>query len=636
MLIIFRKLRSCFLLNFLSHLQGVVLFCCGLLKRGKSLALLLSLISLKGGAYYHPHHSNPFCSPGLMAAMLQSEKPFDPRAEKRALEKQIEKLQEEVNDLESALPLQFDKDYGDEVLKQIKTYYLFRSTPSSFGKQMCEEAYDNLQCLSKGGDSFKVCTTLDSAGKCTSSGRKNISETISKKCEVYKMWKNCITRNKKEINRNLCNPDTIHECSMEAEATATCADNDDIHDTTYKVNPLIPDPDAFDSSSSSDDGTYGDASTSSGTSSSCTDLTDLLKKTKELKELEKQLEDFEKLKDEEADYSSEEYLDEYDPAAKVNCMECNGKNAMIDRLERWYKPDKLQRIGQAISSIGGMALGWYGIREANKARARQGFPAQAGHAVQLAYPFIENGIYGGGMFGSSLACSPTAGGGFRGGILHSLFGRRGGGRWGGGWRGGFRGGPGGPGYYGPGGGWNPHFGFDFGMGGGPGGGWRGGPGGYYGPESGYYDGPGGGLWHGGPGGGPWGGGYGPEFGFDFGLGGGPGGGWRGGGRWGGHGGFGGPGGFGGGYAQMQAQMEYQKAMMAYRQNQMNNWMQKQQSVQALQMEQARLQTQIHEIWYGGGRTGGQFTTAGTVGIHANIGGGGSTTKPGGSTVSLGR
>ena len=615
-------------------------------------ALLLGFFSLQGQAYYSQHyHSNPFCSPGMMMAMLQSQNQFDPNAERKALRKQIRKLNEEVSALKSKVEPRLDTDYGSEVLQQIIDFHLGDLSKNQFAKEegICGAAADHLQCFSKGSDNFKACSHTDASGKCTlaagsTSLRNDIISQVNKECEVFKMWKGCIGSGK-NIKPWICKKNEMYKCSMELNTAATCPPaQEHIKTRKYGIrNSLIPDDDAFGSSSTRRRGQRRDSSENSDSPSStgCTDLDDLLDKQEELDKLKKQQEDFDKLFEEEEDYSWKEYIDDHDPAAKVNCMECNGKHAMIDRMERWYKPDKWQRIGQAVSSIGGMALGWYGIREANKARARQGFPAQAGHAVQLAYPFIEQGIYGAGMFGSSLACSPTAGRGFRGGLLGGLFGGRG--RWGG-WHGG--------GPWGGQGGWGGGPGV---WGGGPGV-WAGGPG-VWGGGGPWGGGPGRGVWGGGPGtwsGGPgtWGGGPG-SFGIDFGLGGGPGGGvWGGGGPWGGGPGGvwgggpgvwggggpwgGGPGGPGGGYAQMQAQMEYQKAMMAYRQNQMNNWMQKQQSTQALRMEINRLHTQMYEIWYGGG-TGGHFTTAGNVGFHASIGGGGSTTRqPGGSTVSLGR
>ena len=80
----------------------------------------------------------------------------------------------------------------------------------------------------------------------------------------------------------------------------------------------------------------------------------------------------------------------------------------------------------------------------------------------------------------------------------------------------------------------------------------------------------------------------------------------------------------GGMGQMQAYMDYQRSMMAYKQTQMNNWMQKQQSVQSLSMEMYRLQMQIQEIMYGG--TGGSHGFFAGGGGNTNSGGGGSSTN----------
>ena len=90
-----------------------------------------------------------------------------------------------------------------------------------------------------------------------------------------------------------------------------------------------------------------------------------------------------------------------------DCMErrLTKLKEIIDPAPKWY-----ETLGNVLGTVGAAALGYYGVKEANKLRDMQGFSAQPQYALGLAYPFIMKGLYGGGLFGktNSLACSPTA------------------------------------------------------------------------------------------------------------------------------------------------------------------------------------------------------------------------------------
>ena len=95
-----------------------------------------------------------------------------------------------------------------------------------------------------------------------------------------------------------------------------------------------------------------------------------------------------------------------------HCIDCD-----IERIRKIREainppPSGWQVLGNILGTVGSAALGYYGIREANKLRDRQGFAAQPGYALGLAYPFIMKGLYGGGLLGGSksMLCSPTMGG----------------------------------------------------------------------------------------------------------------------------------------------------------------------------------------------------------------------------------
>ena len=86
------------------------------------------------------------------------------------------------------------------------------------------------------------------------------------------------------------------------------------------------------------------------------------------------------------------------------------------------RPSGWQILGGTLTALAGAAAGYFGMKHANDMRDRQGFGAQPGWALGLAYPFIQAGLYGSGLFGNpnSLACSPTMGG--MGGMFGNIFG----------------------------------------------------------------------------------------------------------------------------------------------------------------------------------------------------------------------
>ncbi len=96
--------------------------------------------------------------------------------------------------------------------------------------------------------------------------------------------------------------------------------------------------------------------------------------------------------------------------AGATCFECQ-KNR-IRELKEIIDPSPTgwEILGKTLQVAGGAAIGYYGIKGANKLRDRQGFEASTTPYLGLAYPFIADGLYGNGLFGrssSALACSPT-------------------------------------------------------------------------------------------------------------------------------------------------------------------------------------------------------------------------------------
>ena len=386
-----------------------------------------------------------------------------------------------------------------------------------------------------------------------------------------------------------------------------------------------------------------------------------------LKKMQKRLEDLEKerekIEEQLWDKRMAELAGEEETEADTTCFDCNIRRIKELRSALNPPPSGWQILGDVLTSLGGAYVGYKGVKHANELRDRQGFSAQPGLGLNLAYPFIMKGLYGGGLMGSSasLACSPTMfnsmfpgsvfmnpfmGGGFHGGGSFPGGGFPGGGWPGGGiggaWSGGIGGGwPGGGiggaimgGYPGGiGGGW-PGGGIGGAWSGGIGGGWPGGGiggaimGGYPGGIGGGWPGGGiGGAWSGGIGGGWPGGGIGGAIMGGY-PGGGIGGGYPGGGIGGGYPG----GGIGAGVAgtpgmaqyqhQMQAYMEYQQSMMAYRMAEMQNWQQKQQAASSLYQEIFKIQMQIQQIMYGGSSIGGGIGSG--IGAFSIGGGGGSS------------
>ncbi len=134
-------------------------------------------------------------------------------------------------------------------------------------------------------------------------------------------------------------------------------------------------------------------------------LSDLKKLIKEIKDLEKEQKTL---------LAEATDIDETLRAIRTgteadHCTDCD-----LKRLEKLRNiidppPSGWETLGNVVGTVGAAALGYYGIKEANKLRDRQGFAAQPGYALGLAMPFIAKSLYGGGLFGSSssLACSPT-------------------------------------------------------------------------------------------------------------------------------------------------------------------------------------------------------------------------------------
>ena len=95
------------------------------------------------------------------------------------------------------------------------------------------------------------------------------------------------------------------------------------------------------------------------------------------------------------------------------CIECFNSVIEANRPKR----NMWEKLGSALVPLAGASLGYLGIRETNKMRARQGYPVDNSAAYGLAYPFVMRALYGGGLNGrgsNALSCSSTAGmgGGF--------------------------------------------------------------------------------------------------------------------------------------------------------------------------------------------------------------------------------
>ena len=449
---------------------------------------------------------------------------------------------------------------------------------------------------------------------------KDLSE-----CDLFKKWKKCAkARGKGEITKTLCGEPK--KCSK--EGTVFLVENGS--------GPKV-------------------------TASVCREAVSTLKKQlRNLADLEEERDLIVENLDEVGDELREIRLAKLRGTEAEDCSECDLRRLREIKEIIDPAPSGWDILGNVVGTVGAAALGYYSAKEANKLRDRQGFAAQPGIAMNLAYPFIMKGLYGGGLFGgsSSLACSPTMFGGggnvfgnpFMGQqmayaqqmhymqqmhLMQSFYGGMpgGGGFVGGGLMPGMGGIMGGiaiggiPGMGGiMGGGMMP------GMGGIMGGGMMPGMGGIMG-----------GIAIGGMSGmgGIMGGGMMPGMGGFVGgiMGGGmmPG---MGGGMFSGMmpgvmntmmpGMIGGTmGGFmasamggamGGAMNNGQAYIQYQQAMLAYQQAQINNYMQKQQAVSGLYSEISRLQMQIQQVMYGG--AGNYNLTAAGGGGDASTGGGG--------------
>ena len=374
----------------------------------------------------------------------------------------------------------------------------------------------------------------------------------------------------------------------------------------------------------------------------CNKLEDLIKNIEEMNELKEELEELEDELDEEQDKADDlrrqcrrnpdlSICKRRAPGATeagTFCTSCFQEviNAAYPKKSGW------DRLFDSVVPLAGAGMAYYGIKQSNKLRAKQGFPVDNSAMYGLAYPFITSMLYGGALNGrgrNALACSPTAHQNPYGGIFGSYLqgGFQGGIHGGGGFypgpggfnlQGGFRGGggffpgPGGGGFFPGGGGFYP----------GPGGfnlqgGFRGG-GGFFPGGGGFYPGPAGGLslqggLHGGFFPGPGGGGLFPGI-------------HGGGGLFPGGGGLfpGGGGLAGGGFNhQYQAQLQIQQQMQSYymqlQQFQMNQqrtrqsvMMKYQQEVQALSL---KYQTYLSNTYSPGGGfpAPGAFNPGGTPG-----------------------
>ena len=474
-------------------------------------SILYFLFTFPVHAYYMP---NPHCSPELMAAMLASRQPLpSAKEEKKQIEKRIkeeEKKKEELlNKIRDEASAVLDNENGDEILLQIIDYRKDENLQKDdYTKELCGQLRDgsspDLRCRNDNTE----CTVWTKWMNCAKDnrGKVNFAKLCSKpqECLFEGYYKDALT------------DPPIRECSPTPICTANIYANKDKHTchTTSSTNTYtvdVPEMQPHRVRSSRRRGNSGiniprnERECEKWIKDRELDDVNIARIKENLRLLE---EDKQALEDD-----PEKYLTE----ASTNCINCRTK-----AIAKLLKPSPWQRVGQALSAAAGVGLGLYAIRDSNRMRDRQGFAAQPGLGLSLAYPFIMNGIHGGGLFGNSLACSPTIAGG-----MGSVFG----GGFGGGFPGGFGGGfPGG---------------FQGGFGGGFPGGFGGGfPGGFQGGFGGGFP---GGFQGGFPGGfqGGFGGGF--PGGFQGGFPGGFGGGFPGGFQGGFPGGFGGgfPGGFGG-------------------------------------------------------------------------------------------
>ena len=471
----------------------------------------------------------------------------------------------------------------------------------------------------------------DSDGNGTN-GAREIAETDdnpanSPECKAWKRWGKCTVKKEAgEVTDKICG---------RGEVTKDRAINCKLDSTAQplKTNQNVE--------------SRGDRRSLEGCKKALKGIKEAVIEKKKLEEKkEKLLADLGKIEEDIDKQTEGEYCDD-------ECMErkLTKLKEIIDPAPKWY-----ETVGNVLGTVGAAALGYYGIKEANKLRDMQGYSAQPQYALNLAYPFIMKGLYGGGLFGksNSLACSPTAfgGGGHAFGnpfmqqqmmyaqqqhymqqmyLQQSMFS--------GGMPGGFpmagggfnMGMPGMGGGFNFGGGFNPFGGFPMAGGGfnmgmpGMGGGFN--FGGGFNPFGGFPMAGGGFPMAGG--GFNFGGGFNPFGGFPM-----AGGGFNMGMPWGG-GGFnmGMPGGgmVGGGYAQ--AQLQYQQARLAYMQSQMNNYMQRTQAASHLMSEIQRLQMQYYQVMSGAGGGGvTTFTTGGGGGNTVQSGGGGNTNNEGEITL----
>ena len=557
----------------------------------------LLLIPSSVQAFYSP---NPHCSPAMMMAMMQALQPkrINIKDEQKELEERIEKKQEEYDKLAAEYKRELRKTLdnngriAERVLEQVLSFIHPDSewTKDSFTEQLCGEDAE-LRCEGTNND-----------------------------CNVWKRWMNCVDRHDSVDSRLCSNPGRCryrrhlndegeHKCKNNKpdpdntvvfknglcknpqdeeiyEGPHTCTEKNPKPETgnpyKYSIDKLSP------SRNRRGSGRRGLITRSSSGEDSVDDcekwINDRKKDRDKMDKLEKELlhlNELLELSKDDPDTFAEQLTE-----AQPDCINCR-----VKAVKELFKPSPWQLIGRALSAAAGVGLGVYAIRDSNRIRDRQGFAAQPGLGLNLAYPFIMDGLYGGGLFGS-LGCSPTMASHY--GSVFNQWGNFG-----------F-----------PGFGNFGNFGFpSFGNF----------PGNMFGlqgnfPGMGNFGFPGLGNMFGLQGNLPGMGNFGfPGFGNMFGLQG----------NFPGMGNFGFPGmgnlgfpgmgnfGFqGGGFGQMQAMMDYQKAMMSFRQAQMNNWMQKQQSVQSLMSEMYRLQMQIQEIMYGGS---GGFGS----GFDSGFGGGGS-------------
>ncbi len=464
---------------------------------------------------------------------------------------------------------------------------------------------------------------------------------LTPSCQAFKSWQACAKRGNRSKSRikiditRICNrPDT---CRLKETGVPRLGSSSEDGGSRFSRN---------------------DSDTGKECKKSLKNLKKLIDREKILDErIEELKETLEELGDEIEAKRLAQLLSGESTEGGADCLDCRLRRLREIKEIVDPGPSGWEILGRTATALGGAALGYFGMRHANKRLESQGFPTQPGMALGLAFPFIQAGLYGGGMWGnrSSLACSPTVGGNMWGGGMFP--GMMGGVNFGGNFPGMFPGMMGGvnfggnfPGMF-PGMMGGVNFGGNF-------------PGMFPGMMGGVnFGGNFPGMFPGMMGGVNFGGNFpgmfpgmmgGVNFGGNF-----PG---MFPGMFGGNPGFTGGVNFGGNFPgmfpgmmgrfpgmtggfpgmnmmnpmmglnnQWQQMASYQQMVMSWRQNQMRNWMQRQQAASSLYQEINRLQMQIQDIMMGGGGIGGNFAGGFQGGVNVGlggIGGGGSRNNTG--------